>query len=272
MDFSVLFTTGGLVSLFTLSLLEIVLGIDNLIFISIIADKLPKEKQAQARNIGILMALVVRIALLFAITWIIGLTADIFNFNDILTSIGLDLGLSEETIHKMGISGKDLILLIGGLFLIAKSTSEIHEKLEVEEEAHGPSGKAKGIMGAVIQIVMIDIVFSFDSILTAVGLVKEVIIMIVAVVISLTIMLIFAKKVSDFINNHPSLKMLALSFLIMIGFLLTVEAFEVAVPKGYIYFAMAFAFIVELLNMRLRKNIQSKRKKRMAASMPEKKS
>jgi predicted tellurium resistance membrane protein TerC len=219
-----LFTVDGLISLFTLALLEIVLGIDNIIFISIIADKLPTEKQGLARTIGIGLALIVRIILLFCITWIVGLKADLF------------------TVFGNGISGRDLILLFGGLFLMAKSTSEIHAKIEGEEEEHGTKAKATTLTSAIIQIVLIDIIFSFDSILTAVGLVKDV-----------DVMLIFIKSVSDFINNHPTLKMLALSFLIMIGLLLVGEALDMHVPKGYVYFAMAFSFGVELLNMQLRK-------------------
>jgi predicted tellurium resistance membrane protein TerC len=230
-----LFTVDGLISLFTLALLEIVLGIDNIIFISIIADKLPTEKQGLARTIGIGLALIVRIILLFCITWIVGLKADLF------------------TVFGNGISGRDLILLFGGLFLMAKSTSEIHAKIEGEEEEHGTKAKATTLTSAIIQIVLIDIIFSFDSILTAVGLVKDVEIMIAAVIISLGVMLIFIKSVSDFINNHPTLKMLALSFLIMIGLLLVGEALDMHVPKGYVYFAMAFSFGVELLNMQLRK-------------------
>ncbi len=211
-------TVDGLISLLTLTILEIVLGIDNIIFISIIADKLPAEEQGKARSLGIGLALLVRIALLFGITWIVGLKADLF------------------TLFNVGFSGRDLILLFGGLFLMAKSTSEIHAKIEGEEE-HGPKSKATSLTSAIIQIVLIDIIFSFDSILTAVGLVKEVEIMIVAVIISLGVMLIFIKSVSDFINKNPTLKMLALSFLIMIGLLLVGEALDMhaspSVPRAF---------------------------------------
>ncbi len=233
---SVLFTADGLISLLTLTLLEIVLGIDNIIFISILAVKLPIDQQGKARTIGILLALVVRVALLFAITWIISLQQDLFSI----------LGL--------GFSGRDLILLGGGLFLIGKSTSEIHGKLQGEEfDEHATKKYTTTFQAVVIQIVLIDIVFSFDSILTAVGLVKHIEIMIVAVIISLFVMLAFAKTISDFVERNPSIKMLALSFLIMIGTLLVAEAFEYHVPKGYIYFSMAFALGVEILNMRFRK-------------------
>jgi len=230
-----LLSVDGLVSLLTLTVLEIVLGIDNIIFISIIADKLPLEKQGTARKIGIGLALFVRICLLFAISWIVGLKADLF------------------TILGNGISGRDIILFGGGLFLMAKSTSEIHAKLEDEEDEHNVKLKSPSLFSAITQIVLIDIIFSFDSILTAVGLVKDVGIMITAVIISLSVMLIFIKKISDFINQHPTLKMLALSFLIMIGLLLVAESLDMHVPKGYVYFAMAFSFSVEILNMQLKK-------------------
>jgi len=239
----VLLTTEGLISLFTLTLLEIVLGIDNIIFISIIAGKLPNEQRDKARTVGILMALGVRVLLLLGISWIISLQEPLFSL-PFLKNIG---------IADADFSGRDLILLVGGLFLIAKSVAEIHDKLE--GYGHGeqnvvPTSMAK----AIVQIVLIDIVFSFDSILTAVGLVREVIIMIVAVVISLGIMLFAAKSIGDFVDRHPTLKMLALSFLVLIGFLLVVEGFGEHVSKGYVYFAMAFSLIVELLNMRVRKN------------------
>lgn len=242
MNFEVFLTSEGLVSLFTLTILEIILGIDNIIFITIIASKLPTDKRDKARNIGILMALGVRILLLMGITWIIGLTDPIFSL-PFLEAVEIDPDFS----------GRDLILLGGGLFLIGKSTAEIHDKLEGEE--HADSGVvAKSLVKAVIQIVLIDIVFSFDSILTAVGLVKEIAIMIAAVIISLTIMMFAAKSIGNFVEKHPTLKMLALSFLVLIGFLLVIEAFGEHVPKGYVYFAMAFAFIVETLNMKVRKN------------------
>jgi predicted tellurium resistance membrane protein TerC len=237
-----LFTSAALVSLLTLTALEIVLGIDNVIFISIIAGKLPEGERDKARNLGLLIALLVRVALLLGITWIIGLTTPL-----------ITLGFLEWFDLDPHLSGRDLILLVGGLFLIGKTTSEIHHKLE-DSGAHGQVVKQGLTMGsAILQIVLIDIVFSFDSILTAVGLVKHVEIMIAAVVISLGIMMLAAKSIGDFVERHPTLKMLALSFLVLIGFLLVIEAFNVHVPKGYVYFAMAFSFIVELLNMKARK-------------------
>jgi len=230
-----LLTTDNLVSLFSLTLLEIVLGVDNIIFISIIAAKLPGNQQNQARKIGLLLAMFVRILLLFAINWIVGLKTDLF------------------TIGGIGFSGRDLILLFGGLFLMAKTVSEIHGKLEGEYEADGEVKKKVGFVSTLIQIVLIDIVFSFDSILTAVGLSNHLEIMIIAVVISMSIMMIYARHISIFINRRPTLKMLALCFLIMIGALLVAEAFDVHVPKATIYFGMFFALSVEFLNQKMRK-------------------
>jgi len=227
-----LLTTESLVSLLTLTLLEVVLGIDNIIFISIQAGKLPAEQQGTARRVGLLIALFVRIALLFAITWIVGLKTNVF------------------TVFGMGFSGRDLILMGGGLFLIYKSTYEIHEKLEGEAISDDIKPVGSTMSGVILQIVLLDIVFSFDSILTAVGLSRQVEIMIIAVILAMIIMLIFAAKISDFVNNHPTIKMLALSFLLMIGMMLVAESFEFEIPKGYIYFAMAFSLAVELLNMR----------------------
>lgn len=234
MNFQDLLTTESIISLLTLALLEIVLGIDNIIFISIVSDRLPKEQQKKARTIGILLALIVRIGLLFAISWIVSLKDPLFYAFDI------------------GFSGRDIILFLGGLFLLGKSTTEIHHKLEGEEESDA-SRKVTGFRSAIIQIVLLDIVFSFDSILTAVGLVDNVLIMIIAVVIALGVMLIFATAISNFVNTHPSIKILALSFLIMIGLLLVAEAFHVHVPKGYVYFSMAFSLGVEMINLRLDK-------------------
>ncbi|MDO1447300.1 TerC family protein [Rhodocytophaga aerolata] len=234
MDIQGLFTTEAIISLLTLSLLEIVLGIDNIIFISIISDRLPKEQQKKARTVGILLALIVRIGLLFGISWIVSLKEPLFY------------------VFKNGFSGRDIILFLGGLFLLGKSTTEIHHKLEGDEEGTSAK-KATSLRSAIIQIILLDIVFSFDSILTAVGLVDNVLIMIIAVIIALGVMLAFATPISTFVNTHPSIKMLALSFLIMIGLLLVAEAFHVHVPKGYVYFAMAFSFGVELLNLKLDK-------------------
>lgn len=229
-----LLTAEGLVSLVTLTFLEIVLGIDNIVFISITADRLPHKDQKRARTIGILLALVVRIGLLFTVSWIIGLKEPFL------------------TVGDFDLSFRDLILIIGGLFLIYKSTSEIHAKLEGEENTIHES-KAMTVRAAVVQIILLDVVFSFDSILTAVGLVEEVLIIVIAIVIALGVMLSFATRISDFINKHPAMKLLAVSFLMMIGLVLVVEGLHVHVPKGYIYFAMAFALGIELLNMKIRK-------------------
>lgn len=228
-------TSEAWIALLTLTFLEIVLGVDNIIFISIISDRLPESQQKRARTLGLSLALVMRIGLLLALTWIIGFTEPLF------------------TIFDHGFSGKDIILLIGGLFLIGKSTTEIHHTLEGDE--HEAKEKKTASFGTIIlQIVALDLVFSFDSILTAVGLTQEVIIMIIAVIIAMVTMMTFAGKISAFINKHPSLQMLAMSFLILIGFMLALEAFHFEIPKGYIYFAVFFSLVVEALNMRKRKN------------------
>jgi len=220
-------------SLVTLTVMEIVLGIDNVIFISIVAGKLRKEQQAAARTIGLALAFFFRVLLLLFIGWIVGLTKPLF------------------TVLAFPVSGRDLILLGGGLFLIAKSVTEIHGKFDVEDESS--EKKVYPTFANVVgQIVLLDIVFSFDSVITAVGLVKDVPIMIIAVMISLGIMLGFAGKIGSFIEEHPSIKMLALSFLLMIGTLLVAEGCHVHVPKGYVYFAMAFSVFVEVMNVRLR--------------------
>jgi predicted tellurium resistance membrane protein TerC len=222
------------ISLLTLTLLEIVLGIDNIIFISILAGKLPQEQQAKARTIGLTLALVTRVLLLCSIFWLTKLTADLFH------------------VLGQGISGKDLVLILGGLFLLWKSVHEIHGNLE--GEPHEQSAKVVATMGAVIfQIIIVDIVFSLDSVITAVGLVKEISVMIAAVTIAMGVMLLAAKSISDFVNRHPTIKMLALAFLILIGVMLVAEGFGQHVSKGYIYFAMAFSVGVELLNMKQRR-------------------
>ncbi len=224
------------IALLTLTFLEIVLGIDNIIFISIVAGKLPKNKQRKARLIGLSLALITRIILLFGITWLVGLTEPIL------------------TIKTFALSWKDIILIIGGLFLIAKSTSEIHHKIEGEEEKENKMVKGVTVFGkAILQIVLLDIIFSFDSILTAVGLTHELMLMIIAVIVSILVMMIFAGKISNFINRHPTLQVLALSFLILIGFMLGIEALHFEVPKGYIYFAVFFSLVVEVINIRMRK-------------------
>jgi len=240
-----LFTVDGLISLLTLALLEIVLGIDNIIFISIIAGKLTdKKEQQRARRIGLLLALVMRVGLLFSIVWIMEME------NTLFTLFGNDF------------SGRDIILFLGGVFLLAKTTSEIHEKMDEadDDEEEKKNKVVSTLFSIVIQIVLIDIVFSFDSILTAIGIVDQVLIMIAAVIISMVIMLIFSESVSNFINEHPTVKMLALAFLLMIGVLLVMESFDVHVPKQYVYCSMAFAFLVEVLNMRMRKKKASKKK------------
>jgi len=233
-----LFTTDNLISLFTLTLLEIVLGIDNIIFISIVAGKLPASKQNKARKIGLALAMVVRILLLLCISFIIGLKADLF------------------TINGIGFSGRDLILLSGGLFLMGKTVTEIHEKLEGEADHFEHGKKEKSFVSVIFQIVLVDIIFSFDSILTAVGLSDFVEVMIAAVVISMLIMMVYSRRISIYINRRPSIKMLALCFLIMIGALLVAEAFDVHVPKATVYFGMVFALLVDLLNQRARKKIK----------------
>ena len=229
-----LLTTEGIISLVTLTFLEIVLGIDNIVFISITSSRLPLQDQKKARTTGIILALLVRVALLLTISWIIGLKDPFLTFGD------------------FALSFRDLILIGGGLFLLWKSTTEIHAKLEGGVE-HGRKVQNLTLKSAIIQIILLDIVFSFDSILTAVGLVDSVLIMIIAIVIALAVMLIFANRISDFIHKHPAMKLLAISFLMMIGLVLVVEGLHVHVPKGYIYFAMAFALAVEILNMRIRK-------------------
>ncbi len=237
-----LLTTAALTSVLTLTLLEIVLGVDNIIFISIIAGKLKGNDQRKARNLGLLLAMLIRVALLFVLGWILSLQKDLFNLQDI--GIPID----------MGFSGKDLILLAGGLFLLVKATSEIHHKIESKGEdvvhAKAPSTLSK----AVLDITLINIVFSVDSIITAIGMTSIISVMAASIVLSTVAMLLFARSVGDFVERHPTVKVLALSFLVMIGTLLVAEAFHVHVPKGYVYFAMAFSFIVEILNIRMRKN------------------
>ena len=247
------------ISLLTLTFMEVVLGIDNIVFISIIVGRLPVEQQGKGRTIGLSLALIFRVILLLFISWIVGASAPLFSINLPLT----------ET--DFPVSWRDIILFAGGLFLLAKSTTEIHNKLEGEEEGHGGGGKTYATMSQVlVQIILIDIVFSFDSILTAVGLAQEVIVMIIAVIVAMGIMLIFAKYVSDFVNKHPTVKMLALSFLILIGFMLIVESLHQHIPKGYIYFAMFFSLMVEMLNMKLRKKTEPVHLRQSEVRDPEK--
>ena len=222
------------VALATLTLLELVLGIDNIIFISILVSKLPKAKQEMARRIGLFMAMFMRIGLLLLLSVIIGLVEPIF------------------TVMDQPFSGRDLILLAGGLFLIWKSTGEIHHSLEGDEAPADVKARVN-LVATIVQIMLIDLVFSLDSIITAVGMVDDVRIMIAAVVVSLGLMMLFAKSIGEFVDAHPSIKMLALSFLVVVGVVLVAEGFGHHVPKGYIYFGMAFAFSVEMLNIRFRK-------------------
>ena len=221
------------IALVTLTSLEIVLGIDNIIFISILAGKLPANQQARGRSVGLFLAMFIRILLLLSLSWVIGLTEPLFE------------------IFGFEISGRDLILLIGGIFLIGKSTFEIHEKLE-GEEGHASTKVSATFTSVIVQILLLDIVFSLDSVITAVGMVDEIGVMIAAVIIAVAIMLWAAGSVSEFVEGHPTVKMLALSFLLLIGFSLVVEGLEVHIPKGYIYFAMGFSVFVEMLNLRLR--------------------
>jgi len=232
------------ISLITLTVLEIVLGIDNIIFISILAGKLPENQQRKARQVGLALAMITRVLLLLSLSWIMTLTATLFNMGDWL-------GLTEgEWLQKLAISGRDLILLIGGLFLIYKSTSEIHEKLEGAEHAQG-SKKKLSFSATIFQILLLDIVFSLDSVITAVGMADHVEVMIAAVIIAVLVMMFSAGAISNFVNRHPTVKMLALSFLLLIGVSLLAEAFEQHIPKGYIYFAMAFSVLVEMLNLKM---------------------
>lgn len=233
-ELTILLQPEGWIALLTLTFLEIVLGIDNIIFISIVTNKLPEEQQPKARTLGLALALIFRILLLLSLSYIIGLTSTLF------------------TLYGHDVSSRDLVLALGGLFLLAKSTSEIHAKMEGEE--HESAGrKVRTFMGTLVQIILLDIVFSFDSILTAIGLTKHLSIMIIAVIIAMLIMIVFAGRVSSFINKHPTLQILALSFLILIGFMLMLEAIHYEIPKGYIYFAVFFSLIVEMINIRSRK-------------------
>jgi predicted tellurium resistance membrane protein TerC len=237
-----LLTSAALTSVFTITLLEIILGVDNIIFISVIAGKLPPAEEKKARNWGIMLAMVFRIGLLFVLGFILKLQEPLFNLED--------LGLP----WNLGISGKDLLILAGGLFLLYKTTYELHHKLEGEDGDKSGGKAATTLNRAILDIVMINIIFSVDSIITAVGMTTLVSVMAASIIISSAVMLIFAKPIGDFVEKHPTVKVLALSFLLLIGTLLVAEAFHVHVPKGYVYFAMAFSFFVEVLNMKLRKN------------------
>ncbi|MRX47765.1 TerC family protein [Pedobacter puniceum] len=234
------------ISLLTLTVLEIVLGIDNIVFISILAGKLPVDQQKRARSLGLALAMITRILLLLSLSWVMSLTATLFNPAEWF-------GVSDSTLlSKFAISGRDLILLLGGLFLIYKSTHEIHEKLEGAEEDNTVK-KTYSFTGVIIQILILDIVFSLDSVITAVGMADEIMVMIAAVTIAVVVMMFSAAAISNFVNQHPTVKMLALSFLLLIGFSLVAEGLDQHIPKGYIYFAMAFSVLVEVLNLKSKK-------------------
>ena len=245
------FTLDNLAALATLTSLEIVLGIDNIVFIAILAGKLPEQKRAKARQVGLGLAMLMRIGLLLAISWVMGLTTDLFSIPRFWEG---DAG------DWHGVSGRDLIMLAGGLFLIGKATSEIHDKLEGSPEEK-IARSAASFPAVIVQIVLIDVVFSLDSVITAVGMVEAppdapwvgISVMVTAIVISVLIMLVFAGTIAGFVERHPTLKILALAFLILIGVVLVAEGFHLHIPKGYVYFSMAFALGVELLNLRLRK-------------------
>jgi predicted tellurium resistance membrane protein TerC len=231
-----LLTTDALVALLTLSAMEIVLGIDNVVFIAVLTGKLPAARQATARRVGLVLALVIRIGLLFAIAWIMGLTKPFFGISG----------------HPF--SGRDLILLGGGLFLIFKATWEIYDKVEAEHADERARGGRASFVAVLVQILLLDIVFSLDSVITAVGMAEQVSIMVTAMVIAMLVMLVSAASVSGFVERHPSVKILALAFLLLIGVMLVADGMGQHVPKGYIYFAMAFSLLVELLNMRYRRS------------------
>ncbi len=248
--FEIFATAGAWVSLLTLTFLEIVLGVDNVIFISLVANKLPEEQRKRARTMGLAAALFVRVILLLCLSYIIGLTKPIFHLpvEDLLKEMGV-----HEPAASAAISVKDLILIIGGFFLLFKSTSEIHSKVEGKHEVEQALTAKKAFGMVILQIVLIDIVFSFDSILTAIGLTQHIMVMIIAVIISMLIMMLFSTKISAVINRHPTLQMLALAFLILIGFTLILEGLDVHINKGFIYVAVLFSLTVELINIRMRK-------------------
>ena len=234
------------ISLIKLTALEIVLGIDNIIFISIMASKLPANKQKKARQLGLALAMITRVLLLLSLSWIMNLTSPLFNMGEWIALADAEL------LKQFTISGRDLILIIGGLFLIYKSTTEIHDKLEGAD--HQAETKAVvTFTGVIVQILLLDIVFSLDSVITAVGMADYIQVMIAAVIIAVLVMMLSAGGISDFVNKHPTVKMLALSFLLLIGVSLLAEGFDQHIPKGYIYFAMAFSVLVEMLNLKMNK-------------------
>jgi predicted tellurium resistance membrane protein TerC len=234
-DFGVLASAEGWISLLSLSAMEIVLGIDNIIFLSILSSKLPAEQQPKARRIGLILALFMRLGLLFAISWMMQLTAPLFSV------------LGNE------ISGRDLILLVGGVFLVGKSVHEIHDKLEVDHETPGVAPRRASFLSVLIQILLLDAVFSLDSVITAVGMAPSIVVMMLAMVIAVGVMLVFAAPIGNFVERHPTMKILALSFLMLIGVVLVADGMGQHISKGYIYFAMAFALLVEVINMRVRR-------------------
>lgn len=246
MDISIFATADAWIALLTLTVLEIVLGIDNIIFISILSTKLPAEQQKRARRLGLTLAMGTRILLLLSISWILGLEEDLFS------------------VFGHGISGRDIVLLSGGLFLIYKATTEIHSKIEGDEHENDPKMKKPSFMSVIFQILVLDIVFSLDSVITAVGMVDadKVIIMIIAVIIAVLIMLVAADPISNFVQKHPTVKMLALAFLVMIGVSLLIEGSGGHVEKGFIYVAMGFSVVVEMLNLTMQKNAKKRRERK----------
>jgi predicted tellurium resistance membrane protein TerC len=233
LDLSLIQDPSTWVALATLTVMEIVLGIDNIIFIAVLAAKLPEQKRDAARRIGLLIAMVTRIALLFSITWLLTLSDVLF------------------TILDHSVSGKDLILICGGLFLLGKATHEIHDKIEGEDDQGAERGMKVSFLSVMVQIALLDVVFSIDSVITAIGMVESLAVMVVAVVLSVLVMLAFSGAVSRFVERHPTVKVLALSFLLLIGFALVAEGWHYDIPKGYIYFAMGFSAFVEALNLKI---------------------
>jgi predicted tellurium resistance membrane protein TerC len=223
------------IALIILTVLEIVLGVDNIIFIAIMTGRLPEHQRSNARRTGLAMAMITRIGLLFCLTWVMGLTKPLFSI------------LTQE------ISARDIILISGGMFLILKATLEIHNKIEAKEE-HLSHAVRASFIGVIIQIMILDIIFSLDSIITAIGLANQIAVMIIAVIIAVIFMMIFVNAISDFVERHPTIKILALSFLLLVGLALVGEGFDMHIPKGYIYFSMAFSAMVEMINMRIQKN------------------
>lgn len=252
MDLGALLTAENVAALVTLTLLEIVLGIDNLVFIAIVTSRLPEEQQSRARRLGLLGALVSRIILLFSLSWIAGLTTPLLGPFDVLG-------------HELIVTGQSLILIAGGLFLMWKAVSEIYHKVELHDEGVRAPGAAQSMGAVIVNIMLMDVVFSIDSVITAIGMSNEIAIMIAAVVIAMIVMVIFADSVSEFILRYPSMKILALSFLLMIGTLLVAEAFEFSVPKGFVYFAMFFSLVVELVQIRYEANLNKKQAEEVPA-------